>query len=99
MANTGSTDRIDRESRGLDIASSILVSVVLCLAAWTSPPAHVEGQVLDDVAAGGAGLAAGVVAVDLHELPAVPGARVKSTSERRFLCQLKQAVSTPGRFR
>jgi hypothetical protein len=45
MANTRSRDR-NRESRGQNVASCILVSVVFCIAAWASPLAHVEGQVL-----------------------------------------------------
>ena len=69
------------ESRRKDILCSVLVSVVLCAAGWASPVAHVEGQVLNDVATSGACLAAGIEAVDLHELPAVPGALVREESQ------------------
>jgi len=54
---------------------------VLYLAAWASPVAHVERQELDDVATSRAGLAAGIEAVDLHELPAVPGALVRQEGQ------------------
>ena len=81
MANTGSTGRNDRKSCGLDITSCILVSVVLCLACRTSPAAHVEGKFLDDVATSGTCLAAGVEAVDLHELPAVPDTLVRQKGQ------------------
>jgi hypothetical protein len=80
MANTRSRDR-HRESRGQNVASCILVSVVLCLADGASPVAHVERQVLDDVATSGAGLAAGIEAVDLDQLPAVPGALVREAGQ------------------
>jgi hypothetical protein len=75
MADTGSTDRC-RESRGQNIASCILISVVLCLAAWTSPIASVEGQMLNDAPTSGTSFAAGIEAVDLEQLPSVPDALV-----------------------
>ena len=69
------------ESRRKDILCCVLVSVVFCVAAWTSPLAHVEGQAFDDVATSRASFAAGVEAVDLQKLPTIPGAFVREESQ------------------
>lgn len=70
------------ESRRKDIFCSVLVSVVLCLAAWASPVAHVEGKTLDDVAASGACFAARVESIYLYEFSTIPGALVREEGQK-----------------
>ena len=82
MANAWSTDR-HRESRGQNVSSCIFVSVVFCLAAWASPFAHVEGEILNDVATGGTRLAARVEAINLNQISAIPGALVFEKVDER----------------
>ena len=80
MANTRSRDR-NREPRGQNIVSGILVAVVLYLATGTSPISHVKRQSLNDVTTSRTCFAAGIEAVDLDQLPTIPLAFVSEADQ------------------
>ena len=75
MSNVRSTGS-HREPRGQDIARSVYVAIVLCLAGWTRPVTYAERKPIEDVSTARALLAARMEPIDLQEVTPVPSALV-----------------------